>query len=324
MSQKKPKMLLEQAREILRRKHYSIRTEEAYTGWMRRYIKFHRKRHPREMGPPEIEIFLSHLAMEENVAGSTQNQAFNALLFLYREVLGISLEGEHINALRARKKKNLPVVMTKEEVKEVITLMKGDYQVMAKLLYGSGLRLLECLRLRVHDMDFAMNEITVRDGKGNKDRIALFPEIVQSALREHLERVKLTHEKDLADGYGSVYLPYALERKYPNASKEWGWQYVFPAGKVSLDPCSGVKRRHHIHESALNKAVKKAVRQTGMTKKITPHTFRHSFATHLLKDGTDIRTIQELLGHKDVSTTMIYTHVLRKQGVQRVKSPLNF
>lgn len=317
-------MLLERAREILRLKHYSIRTEKAYIGWMRRYLMFHNKRHPREMGVPEIEAFLSHLAINDNVAGSTQNQAFNALLFLYEKVLNISLKNEKIDALRARKKVNLPVVMSKEEVKQVITLMKGERQIMAKLLYGSGLRLMECVRLRVHDLDFNMNEITVRDGKGNKDRITLFPETIQPLLREHLERIKLIHEKDLADGYGRVYLPYALERKYSNANKEWGWQYVFPAGNISRDPRSVEYRRHHIDESSLQKAVKQSARKTEITKKISPHTFRHSFATHLLMDGVDIRSIQELLGHKDVSTTMIYTHVLREQGVQRIKSPLNF
>ena len=317
-------MLLERAREILRLKHYSIRTEKAYIGWMRRYLMFHNKRHPREMGVPEIEAFLSHLAINDNVAGSTQNQAFNALLFLYEKVLNISLKNEKIDALRARKKVNLPVVMSKEEVKQVITLMKGERQIMAKLLYGSGLRLMECVRLRVHDLDFNMNEITVRDGKGNKDRITLFPETIQPLLREHLERIKLIHEKDLADGYGRVYLPYALERKYSNANKEWGWQYVFPAGNISRDPRSVEYRRHHVDESSLQKAVKQSARKTEITKKISPHTFRHSFATHLLMDGVDIRSIQELLGHKDVSTTMIYTHVLREQGVQRIKSPLNF
>jgi len=320
----KPKKLLDLAREVLRRKHYSIRTEQAYIGWMARYIHFHHKRHPKDMGVPEIEAFLTHLAVEKNVAGSTQNQAFNAILFLYRNVLNISLEGERIDAVRARKKRNLPVVLTKDEVKRVIIAMFGVHQLMAKLLYGSGLRLMECIRLRVHDIDFDMNEITIRDGKGFKDRITILPEPVQLALREHLERVKILYEKDLADGFGQVYLPYALARKYKNADKEWGWQYVFPAKSLSKDPRSGIIRRHHIHENSLQKAVKQAVRQSGIVKKATPHTFRHSFATHLLMDGSDIRTVQELLGHKDVSTTMIYTHVLREQGIQRVKSPLNF
>jgi len=214
--------------------------------------------------------------------------------------------------------------MTKDEVKRVIMAMSGVHQLMAKLLYGSGLRLMECLRLRVHDLDFDMNEITVRDGKGFKDRITLLPEPVQPTLREHLERVKILHEKNLVHGYGRVYLPYALARKYPNADREWGWQYVFPAKGLSKDPRSGEIRRHHMHESALQKAVKQAVRQSGIIKKVSPHSFRHSFATHLIMDGSDIRSIQELLGHKDVSTTMIYTHVLRQHGIQRTKSPLNF
>lgn len=276
------------------------------------------------MGVPEIEAFLTHLAVEGNVAGSTQNQAFNAILFLYRNVLNISLEGAEIDAIRAHKKRNVPLVLTKDEVKRVIMTMSGVHQLMAKLLYGSGLRLMECLRLRVHDLDFDMNEITVRDGKGFKDRITLLPEPVQPMLREHLERVKILHEKDLAAGYGRVYLPYALARKYPHADREWGWQYVFPAKGLSTDPRSGIIRRHHIHENSLQKAVKQAARQSGIVKKVTPHIFRHSFATHLLMDGSDIRTVQELLGHKDVSTTMIYTHVLRQQGIQRTKSPLNF
>lgn len=320
----KPKKLLDKVRDVLRLKHYSIRTEEAYTGWIVRYILFHNKRHPKDMGAVEIEAFLTHLAVHENVAAATQNQAFNAILFLYRQVLDISFEGEKINAIRAHKKRNLPVVLTKDEVKKIITLMTGSSQLMAKILYGSGLRLMECLRLRVHDLDFEMNELTVRDGKGAKDRITLFPELIQPPLTEHLKRVKILHHQDLEAGYGNVYLPYALERKYPNAAKEWGWQYVFPADTLSIDPRSGVLRRHHVHETTLQKAVRQAVKQSGIVKKVGCHTLRHSFATHLLMDGTDIRSIQELLGHEDVSTTMIYTHVLREQGVQRIKSPLNF
>jgi integron integrase len=324
LNQGKPKKLLERARDVIRLKHYSIRTEESYLSWMYRYIIFHKKRHPKDMGAPEIEAFLTHLAVEGNVAGSTQNQAFNAILFLYRHVLEISLQDEKINAIRARKKVNLPVVLTKEEVKRVIIAMSGQQQLMAKILYGSGLRLIECIRLRVQDIDFAMNEITVRSGKGFKDRITLLPGPLQPALREHLERVKIIHDKDFADGHSNVYLPYALERKYTNAGCEWGWQYVFPAKALSSDPRSGKTRRHHIDETSLQKAVKQGVRQAGIVKKATPHSLRHSFATHLLMDGTDIRTIQELLGHNDVNTTMIYTHVLREMGIQRTKSPLNF
>ncbi|OGR05202.1 MAG: integrase [Deltaproteobacteria bacterium RIFOXYD12_FULL_50_9] len=323
-NQNKPKKLLERARDVIRLKHYSIRTEEAYLGWMYRYIIFHNKRHPQDMGVPEIEAFLTHLAVEGNVAGSTQNQAFNAILFLYRHVLEISLQDEKINAIRARKKVNLPVVLTKEEVKRVIMAMSGQQQLMAKILYGGGLRLIECIRLRVQDIDFAMNEITIRSGKGFKDRITLLPESIQPALREHLERVKIIYDKDLAAGQSNVFLPYALERKYTNAGHEWGWQYVFPATALSTDPRSGKTRRHHIDETVLQKAVKRGVRQAGIVKKATPHSLRHSFATHLLMDGTDIRTIQELLGHNDVSTTMIYTHVLRGMGIQRTKSPLTF
>jgi len=230
------------------------------------------------MGPVEIEAFLSHLAVEGNVASSTQNQVFNALLFLYRQVLDISLEDWKIDAVRAKKKRNLPVVLTKDEVRKIITLMTGKHRLMAKILYGSGLRLMECLRLRVHDLDFEMNELTVRDGKGEKDRITLLPELIQPALREHLDRVKILHEQDLEKGCGNVYLPYALERKYPNAPKEWGWQYVFPADAPSIDPRSKIVRRHHVHETTLQKAVKQAVRQPGMVKKIGCHTFRHASA----------------------------------------------
>ncbi len=320
----KPKKLLDRVRETMRLKHYSIRTEEAYVDWIVRFILFHNKRHPNDMGAPEIETFLTHLAAEANVAASTQNQAFHAILFLYRHVLDISLEGESINALRARKKRSLPVVLTKGEVKRVIELVPGKYRLMAKIMYGGGLRLMECIRLRVKDLDFEMNEITVRDGKGGKDRLTLLPESIKPALQEHLERVRLLHEQDLAAGYGGVFLPHALERKYLNANQEWGWQYVFPSDSLSEDPRSGKVRRHHVHEDSLQKAVRQAVSRARISKRATCHSFRHSFATHLLMDGVDIRSIQELLGHEDVSTTMIYTHVLREQGVQRIKSPLNF
>jgi integron integrase len=284
--------LLERARDIIRRKHYSIRTEHAYLNWMRRYILFHHKRHPQEMGPSEIEAFLTHLAMTGNVARSTQNQAFNALLFLYREVLGISLDDAGINAMRAHKKGTLPIVLTKDEIQRVILATTGVYQLIAKLLYGSGLRLIEGLRLRVQDVDFGLHEVIVRDGKGEKDRITLFPEALQMVMRDHLERVRMLHEHDLAAGYGRVYLPHALARKYPNANREWRWQYVFPADRLSKDPRSGAIQRHHIHEKAVQRAVHIAVRHTGMVKRATPHTFRHSFATHLLMAGYDIRTVQ--------------------------------
>ncbi len=320
---KKPPKLLDQARGIIRRKHYSFRTEETYINWMKRYIFFHDKKHPKDMGVVEIERFLTHLAVKEKVSAATQNQAFNALLFLYREVLGISMEGKKINAIRAKRKQNIPVVLSKDEVKAILTLMSGTQQIMARLLYGGGLRVMECVRLRVHDIDFEMNEVVVRNGKGFKDRLTILPETVKSDLEEQIERVRIVHLNDIKTGFGSVYLPNALERKYRNAHKELGWQFLFPASNIARDPRTKVKRRHHIHESALQKAVKRAARRAGIVKRVTPHTLRHSFATHLLMDGSDIRTVQELLGHKDVSTTMIYTHVLRQKGVRPVKSPLD-
>ena len=273
------------------------------------------------MGSPEIEAFLTHLAVKENVAASTQNQALAALLFLYREVLNKDLDGP-IDAMRAKRPKRLPTVLTKEEVSKVIGFLSGTNQLMVKLLYGSGLRLMECVRLRVKDVDFAQRQIIVRDGKGMKDRVTMLPDVLIPPLQEHLRHVKRIHDDDLAKGYGSVYLPFALERKYPNANREWIWQYVFPAYKRSTDPRSGAIRRHHIHESGLQKAVKRAAKLAGINKRVTCHTFRHSFATHLLENGYDIRTVQELLGHKDVRTTMIYTHVLKRGGLA-VRSPLD-
>ena len=273
------------------------------------------------MGEPEVEAFLTWLAVDQKVAKSTQNQAFNALIFLYRDVLECPLEGR-INAVRSRKKERLPVVMSKEEIQRVLNGMSGPTQLMAKLLYGSGFRLMECIKLRVKDIDFEINEIRVRSGKGDKDRLVPLPESIKTALSIHLERVKLIHEKDLADGHGEVYLPQALSRKYPNAAKEWRWQYVFPSTKISRDPRTDLTYRHHMDPSSLDRAIKRAVKLAGITKRVTSHTFRHSFATHLLQTGTDIRTIQSLLGHNNVSTTMIYTHVLR-QVAQGVKSPLD-
>ena len=318
---KAPKKLLEQVRDTLRLKHYSIRTEKSYISWIKRYILFHNKRHPKDMRKHEIEVFLTHLAVDLKVASSTQNQAFNALLFLYREVLNIDI-ADQINAVRAKRPVRLPTVMSKDETLRVIGALAGIHKLMSMLLYGSGLRLMECVRLRVKDVDFKLNQIIVRDGKGAKDRITVFPENVKPDLKCHLERVKLLHQDDLAKGYGRVYLPYALERKYPNANREWGWQYVFPSKSLSKDPRSGIVRRHHINESTLQKAVKNAARLAGIEKSVSCHTFRHSFATHLLEAGYDIRTVQELLGHMDVSTTMIYTHVLKKGG-KAVKSPLD-
>lgn len=273
------------------------------------------------MGRTEIETFLSHLAVNLKVSASTQNQVFNALLFLYREVLKKELD-ESIHAIRAKRPRRLPTVMTKEETMKVIGALSGDFQVMVKLISGSGLRLMECLRLRVKDIDFDNNHVVIRDAKGMKDRVTVLPENLKPLLREHLRRVKMQHDHYLAKGFGRVYLPYALARKYPNADKELGWQYAFPAKGLSKDPRTGEMRRHHVHENSLQKAVKNAVHLAGMTKPVSVHTFRHSFATHLLEAGHDIRTVQELLGHKDVSTTMIYTHVLNRLGIS-VKSPLD-
>jgi integron integrase len=313
--------LLEQAQDVIRMKHYSIRTEDSYLPWIRRYIEFHHGRDPREMGPQDIEAFLTHLAVDLKVAASTQNVAFNALLFLYKEVLKEELDGP-VNALRAKKPARLPTVMTKEETMRVIVAVPADHQLMVKLIYGSGLRLMECLRLRVKDIDFGNSQLIIRDGKGMKDRITILPDNLKPLLGEHLERVKLVHQNDLSEGYGRVYLPYALERKYPKASSEWGWQYVFPGKGRSKDPRTGEIRRHHIHENALQKAVQTAARLAGIDKHVSVHSFRHSFATHLLQANYDIRTVQELLGHKDVATTMIYTHVLNRPGIS-VKSPLD-
>ena len=313
--------LLDRVRETLRRKHYSYRTEQAYVGWIKRFILFHDKRHPKDMGKPDIEAFLTHLAVHEQVAASTQNQALQAILFLYRQVLGREIT-EPIHALRAKKPKRLPTVLTKEEVQAVLRHLSGAHLLMAQLLYGSGLRLMECLRLRVKDLDFNYRTITVRDGKGKKDRITILPESLIAPLRKHLEQVKRLHEQDLARGYGAVYLPDALARKYPNAQREWVWQWVFPSPRLSVDPRSGFIRRHHMSPSALQRAIRQAAKRSNIHKRVSPHTLRHSFATHLLEDGYDIRTVQELLGHKDVRTTMIYTHVLNR-GAKAVRSPLD-
>jgi len=320
MEEQRPKKLLEQVRDAIRLKHYSIRTEEAYVNWVKRYIYFQDVRHPAEMGAAEVEAFLTHLAVKENVAASTQNQALSALLFLYREVLHQELGP--LDALRAKRPKRLPTVLTKEETLRLIGCLSGTHQLMAKLIYGSGIRLMECLRLRVKDLEFERRAIIVRDGKGAQDRVTVLPDSLIPLLQEHLQRVKALHQQDLARGFGSVYLPDALARKYPNADREWGWQCVFPASSLSPDPRSGVVRRHHLHESSLQKAIKEAARLAGIVKPVGPHTLRHCFATHLLEAHYDIRTVQELLGHKDVKTTMIYTHVLNRGGLA-VRSPLD-
>jgi integron integrase len=312
--------LLEQVRHLIRLRRYSIRTEQAYLHWIKQYILFHNKRHPSELGERELTQFLSHLAIDRKVAASTQNQALSALLFLYREVLKQPPDWLD-DVERAKKPAKLPVVLTKQEVRSVLAQLDGSKWLMASLLYGSGLRLMECIRLRVKDVDFGYKQITVRDGKGSKDRVTMLPASLIGPLQRHLARVRLLHDKDLSDGFGRVYLPYALERKYPKANCEWGWQYVFPSSRRSVDPRSGATQRHHVAEDVLQAAVKEAVRAAGISKPASCHTLRHSFATHLLESGYDIRTVQELLGHKDVSTTMIYTHVLNKGG-KGVRSPL--
>jgi integron integrase len=288
-------------------------TEKAYVGWIKRFIFFHNKRHPAGMGESEIAQFLSSLASDAHVSASTQNQALNALLFLYREILKKDI-GYVNGVVRAKRSNRLPVVLTRQEVRSILASLDGSDWIMAMLLYGAGLRLMECLRLRVKDIDFTSNQIVVRAGKGDKDRHTMLPAAVKESLFKHLDLVKRQHQRDLERGLGRVALPNALERKYPNAGKEWGWQWVFPATSHYTDRVTGERRRHHLHESVLQKAVKEAVQKAGVTKPASPHTFRHSFATHLLEDGYDIRTVQELLGHKDVSTTMIYTHVLNRGG----------
>ena len=364
------KKLLDQLSDTLRAKHYSYRTEEAYLDWVRRYILYHNKQHPAKMGADEIRAFLVHLAVERRVAASTQNQALSAILFLYREVL--HQEIEPILLTSAKRPERLPTVLTHAETVSVLNQLNGTHKLMAQLLYGSGLRLMECVRLRVKDLDFQYKTITVRDGKGEKDRITPMPDSLIPHLQRQIERVRLLHDEDLSAGFGQVYLPNALEKKYPNASTELIWQYLFPAPKRSLDPRSlpagereasrraaearaggeatpapkrslgpravpadsplpagegpgvrsGLMRRHHLEPSGLQRAVKEAARKAGIQKRVTCHTFRHSFATHLLQNGYDIRTVQELLGHKDVRTTMIYTHVLQRGGLA-VKSPLD-
>jgi integron integrase len=313
--------LLDQVRDALRTRHYSRRTEKAYVGWIRRYVIFNGKRHPREMGETEVTRFLSHLAVERKVSASTQNQALAALLFLYRVVLGIELKWLD-EMVRAKRPQRLPVVLTRREVRELLGRLRGTTWLMASLLYGSGLRLLECARLRVKDVDFERGEILVRDGKGRKDRVTMLPASVKGPLRVHLAQVRRVHESDLRGGLGSVELPDAIAQKYPNASREWGWQWVFPASRHYVVAATRERRRHHLHETVLQRAVKQAAREAGLAKPASCHTLRHSFATHLLEAGQDIRTIQELLGHRDVSTTMIYTHVLNRGGLG-VRSPLD-
>ncbi len=313
--------LLNQVRQIMRLKHLSIRTEKAYIGWIYRFILYNDKKHPKELGETEIRNFLSMLAIENNVSPSTQNQALNALLFLYGKVLHQPL-GDLGNVVRANRSLRLPVVFTKIEIAEIFKYLSGENKLIVSLLYGSGLRLMEAIRLRVTDLDIKQNRIIVRFGKGNKDRITMFPESLQQTTKNHLQKVKAVHLQDCDEGFGEVYLPYALEKKSPSAAKEWKWQYVFPSTKRSIDPRGKKEMRHHLAESNVQRAIKNAITKAGVNKNGSAHSFRHSFATHLLEGGYDIRTVQDLLGHADVRTTMIYTHVLNKGGVS-VKSPLD-
>lgn len=313
--------LLDEVRDRLRLKHYSLRTERTYVDWIKRYILFHGKLHPRDLGARHVEAFLTDLAVGRKVSASTQNQALAALLFLYREVLGIELPWLD-DIVRAKKPQRLPVVLTVAEVQRLLARLDGSHGLMARMLYGTGMRLMECVRLRVKDVNFERNEIIVRDGKGGKDRVTMLPASLGEPLREHLKRVRVLFEQDRAEDVPGVYLPDALEKKYPNAGKEWGWFWVFPSRSIAADPRTGIVRRHHAHEQALQRAIKKAVLAAGIAKPASTHTLRHSFATHLLQSGYDIRTVQELLGHSDVSTTMIYTHVLNRGG-RGVESPLD-
>lgn len=321
MEQAAKPRLLDQVRARCRVKHYSIRTEKSYVEWIRRFILFHSKRHPSELGAPEVEAFLTYLAVQRNVAASTQNQALAAILFLYKEVLNIELPWLD-GVTRAKKPVRLPVVLTPDEVHSLLSQLDGVHHLIASVQYGSGLRLMEAIRLRVQDVDFSRLEITVRNGKGGKDRRTMLPKRLVEPLQAQLERVRIFHEQDLKNAVGPVYLPYALERKYPNAGHELAWQYMFPAAEPGVDPRSGIIRRHHLGEQAFQRAIKKAVRRANINKAATSHTLRHSFATQLLESGYDIRTVQELLGHRDIRTTQIYTHVLNRGG-NAVRSPLD-
>jgi integron integrase len=313
--------LLDQVRAVARLKQLSLRTEESYVQAIRRFILFHDKRHPATMGTAEIQAYLTHLAVDEQLAGSTLNVALSAILFLYREVLRIELPPLD-TVPRSQRAPRVPVVFTRTEVQSVLNQLSGVHQLMAQLLYGSGLRLMECVRLRVKDLDFAYHQLTVRDGKGEKDRVTILPDTLVAPLKAQMHAARHFYDADRALGYGTVYLPHALERKFPNAATDWRWQYVFPAEQRSRDPRSDVIRRHHVSEDSLQRAVKRAIERAEIAKAASCHTFRHSFATHLLEDGYDIRTVQELLGHADLRTTMIYTHVLNRGG-KGVRSPLD-
>jgi integron integrase len=316
-----PKKLLDQVRDAIRVKHYSYRTEETYVQWIRRYVLFHNKQHPKDMSSPEVEAFLTHLATQERVAASTQNQALCALLFLYKNVLHQPLP-ESIDAIRAKRSHYLPTVLTPEEAKSVIQQLSDEYRLITEILYGSGLRLREAMQLRVKDLDFGQQQISILEAKGRNSRVTMMPSSIIERLQEHLVNVKRLHQQDLEQGYGAAPLPYALDRKYPNVERQWIWQFVFPSYNLSQEPRTKAVIRYHLHESGLQKAIKQAVRSTKIEKRVGCYTFRHSFATHLLQNGYDIRTVQELLGHKDVKTTMIYTHVLNRGG-KGVRSPLD-
>ncbi|HRJ58816.1 MAG TPA: integron integrase [Anaerolineales bacterium] len=316
------KKLLDQYRDHIRLKQYSPRTEKTYIQWVREYILYHNKRHPKEMGAPEINQFITHLVVDRKASASTQNQVISAILFLYRNVLHIELDQTDLGFIRPKRSKRVPTVLSKDEAKTIIQNLTSPYKLMVQIMYGAGLRLMECLRLRIKDIDFENHRILVYDGKGGDDRQTPLPDSIIPTLREHLAKTRAIHQKDLAHGRGSVHMPFALAKKFPNAHTSWIWQYVFPASTFITDKEDGIMRRHHIHETALQRAIKQAATLSKIQKRVTPHTFRHSFATHLLQNGYDIRTVQELLGHKDVKTTMIYTHVLQRGGLA-VKSPLD-
>ncbi len=317
------KKLLDTDRDKIRLKHYSLSTERAYVYWIKHYILFHKKRHPLEMAKPEIERFLTYLAVKRKVSPTTQNQAFSAVLFLYKEVLGIDVSSWNIQALRAQERKHIPQVLTKEEVKRVIGELTGIYRLMVQMMYGCGLRMQEVLNLRIKDIDFGFDKVYIWDSKSLKDRTVPLPQVIKQRLGAQVEYVKQLHEKDLSDGYGSVFMPYALERKYTNAGYETKWQFLFPMRNVSKDPRSGIIRRHHVHEKTLGRNIKQAAQKSGINKRVTSHIFRHSYATHLLQSGVDLRSIQELLGHKSVETTMIYTHVVAEINRGKIISPLD-
>ena len=321
--QKPKKKLLDIVREKIRLKHYSLSTERTYIHWIKHYIFFHNKKHPVEMGKEEIEQFLTYLAVKKKVSPTTQNQAFSALLFLYKEVLGVDMSTWNIQALRAQERKRIPQVLTKDEVQKIIAQMTGVYQLMVQMMYGCGLRMNEVLNLRIKDIDFGFDKVYIWDSKSLKDRTVPLPKVLKERLKVQVAHVEQLHQKDIAEGYGSVYLPYALERKYPNAKFETKWQFLFPMRNVSKDPRTGIIRRHHIHEKTFGRNIKQAAQKAGVHKRVTSHIFRHSYATHLLQSGIDLRSIQELLGHKSVETTMVYTHVVAEMNKAKVMSPLD-